>query len=81
MRYVEDNARRAGLVWRAEEWDWSSVRERDEPRDILSPLPLALPRDWITFVNAPLPDGTLSRIRRMTVPRAGRPLKDEDRML
>ena len=27
VRYVERNARRAGLVKRAEDWPWSSVRD------------------------------------------------------
>jgi putative transposase len=37
MRYVEGNAHRSCLVQRAEEWEWSSLRDRDERRDILSP--------------------------------------------
>ena len=81
LRYVEANPLRAGLVDRAEAWGWSSMRERDQPGDILSPLPLALPAQWTEIVNAPLPEGTLAQIRRATVPTAGRPLAGDRRIL
>jgi putative transposase len=53
LRYVERNPLRAGLVERAEAWQWSSLRERlsREPSEILYPLPIELPRDWRTRVN------------------------------
>ena len=58
-RYVERNALRAGLVERAEDWRWGSLR-RDAaatdgtPFPALSPWPVARPADWVERVNAPL---------------------------
>lgn len=74
MRYVEANAVRAKLVARAEDWEWGSLHERAHPRGLLSPPPWALPDPWAALVNRPLPDRTLARIRRITVPKQGRPL-------
>jgi len=53
LRYAERNPLRAGLVERAEAWQWSSLRERlsCEPSEILHRLPLELPRDWRVRVN------------------------------
>jgi putative transposase len=81
MRYVEANPCRAALVARAEEWAWSSLREREQPGDLLSPLPILLPHAWPALVNAPLPDGTLARIRRVTVRAPGRPLPEDAEVL
>ena len=75
LRYIEANPCRAALVGRAEEWEWSSLRERAEPRGILSPLPVPLTPHWSAFVNTPQPPGVLSQVRRMVTPKAGRPLK------
>ena len=54
-RYVERNALRAGLVGRAEYWQWSSLwrflREDGRPSKILSHWPMERPRAWINFVN------------------------------
>ena len=53
LRYVERNPLRAGLVERAEEWQWSSLHE---PRREAAPFPLESPvervTDWIVEVNA-----------------------------
>src|SRR5262249_53899246 len=55
LRYVERNAVRAGLVQRAEAWRWGSAQRRCrgavERAPCLSPGPLALPKDWLTWVN------------------------------
>lgn len=52
LRYVESNALRAGLVRRAQDWRWGSLRERADPAPlILDPCPIALPEDWETWVN------------------------------
>ena len=57
LRYIERNALRANLVECAEEWKWSSlwVRQRGPAalRDMLSPLPLEMPEDWLRLVNRP----------------------------
>ena len=53
MRYVEGNPLAAGLVTRAEDYLWSSLRLRVRGEDdgLLSPGPIALPSDWTTIVN------------------------------
>jgi putative transposase len=56
MRYVERNALRAGLVARAEDWQWSSVawrRAADQREELLAVPPVALPRNWMAVVNSP----------------------------
>lgn len=64
LRYVEANAVRAGLVDRAEEWEWGSLYERDTgERDLLQPLPLHLPAGWTTIVNVPLQPVDIAPIR------------------
>ena len=77
LRYVEANALRAALVKRAEEWPWSSAGNRADSA-FLSSLPVLLPVNWLDVVNAPLPDATLSRIRRTTIPARGRPLSGDE---
>jgi putative transposase len=61
-RYVEANALSAGLVERAENWEWSSL-VRTGPADgidILSPWPVARPATWLDDVNRP----QSNRVRR-----------------
>jgi putative transposase len=67
VRYVERNALRAGIVERAENWLWSSLRrdERDEPAfPLISPWPLARPADWLRIVNDPQTETELEALRR-----------------
>lgn len=54
LRYVEANARSAGLVRRAEDYMWSSAspHARDPGRPELSDGPVPKPADWLTYVNA-----------------------------
>ncbi len=56
-RYVERNPVRAGLVRRAEAWRWGSLwragPEEKAARPALTPWPVARPRNWPAFVNAP----------------------------
>jgi len=66
MRYVERNARRAGLVERAEAWPWTSASPVSRMHGIeLAPWPLARPKDWLQFVNEeePIPDVDFIRDR------------------
>ena len=73
LRYVEANPRRAQLVRAAESWHWSSLAERDHNTcHVASPLPHALPSNWLAFVNTPQREGVLKRIRKSLVPRPGR---------
>ena len=56
-RYVERNAKRAGLVERAERWPWSSLAlaSAKPPQTIvpeLTPWPIPRPKDWVARVNA-----------------------------
>jgi len=56
-RYVERNALRAGLVDRAESWQWGSLWRRTfgdaEAKAMLSNGPMPRPRGWKTLVNSP----------------------------
>ena len=60
LRYVERNAQRAGLADRAEAWRWCSLWRRTqgtaEQRALLSPWPVAQPRNWRQLVNQPQHD-------------------------
>jgi putative transposase len=52
LRYVEDNARRGGLVKRAENWPWGSLWERvTHGRHLLSEPLMELPPNWVELVN------------------------------
>lgn len=52
LRYVEANALRARLVWRAEDWQWGSLWERaTHGRSLLAPSPVRLPDEWRGIVN------------------------------
>lgn len=54
IRYVEANPLRAGLVERAEEWEWGSLWDRvTGERDLLDGLPHYLPEGWVDIVNTP----------------------------
>lgn len=54
LRYVEANPVRAGLVQRAEDWPWTSLRERLGCRRRIVGGPVVLPAltEWVTLVNA-----------------------------
>lgn len=76
LRYVEQNALRAGLVPVAEKWPWSSLRQRTQKVassgwPALSPWPTLEPVDWMSFVNRPWLEEDLNRIRESV--RCGRP--------
>ena len=53
IRYVERNPVRAGLIMRAQDWHWSSARERgkNSERVLLDAPPLPLPDHWLEIVN------------------------------
>lgn len=66
MRYVERNALRAGLVARAQDWHWGSLRWRSMPcawRIELAHSPVPLPVDWATYVNEPQTLAEIESIR------------------
>ncbi|MCI0333335.1 MAG: hypothetical protein L0228_08950 [Planctomycetes bacterium] len=67
VRYVERNALRARLMARAEEWRWSSLWQREfgatEMRAALHRWPVAMPTDWVRYVNRPQAEAELKAVR------------------
>jgi putative transposase len=74
-RYVEQNALRARLVRRAEDWRWCSLNVRlgDDAmrRGILHEWPVTQPDDWLDWVNLPQTDAEVEQLRNRI--RTGRP--------
>lgn len=64
LRYIERNPLRAGLVSRAEDWLWSSLRGREgKISDADLPMhepPVPLPRDWVRWVNEPMTEAEVA---------------------
>lgn len=67
VRYVERNAKRAGLVKQAQEWPWSSLYRRiygtDEQKKILSKWPLEPDHNYFAWINNPQPKEEVETIR------------------
>lgn len=66
VRYVERNALRAGLVRRAEDWQWGSLhqRKRKTRGPLLCNWPLPEPANWPEQVNTPQTEAELDAIRQ-----------------
>ena len=66
LRYVESNPVRGGLARFAREWNWSSHKEMigRKARKTLDDIPIDLPKEWETYVNAPWAEKDLERIRQ-----------------
>jgi hypothetical protein len=64
---------RAGLVQRAEQWQWSGPWRRLHRAGGLlrSPWPVACPRGWVEWVNAAMPEEQLDALRECA--QRGRP--------
>ena len=62
IRYVQRNPLRAGLVERAEEWRWSSLRRFGEGL-VLDAGPVPRNADWTEFVNTPMTEAEVAAIR------------------
>jgi putative transposase len=78
-RYVERNPLGAGLVGRAEDWQYGSLwrwtqKKDPEPR-LLSPWPITRTPNWIERVNQPLSEKELAALR--TCVQRSRPFGDE----
>jgi putative transposase len=75
-RYVGLNPVRAGLVARAADWPWSSVRAHvrgaDDPLVRTAPLARALREDASRFFEADVEGEALRKLRRASA--TGRPL-------
>ena len=65
LRYVERNALRAGLVTRAELWEWSSLPVWLAPPrwPWLDPGPVPRPADWLEHVQTPHTEAELVALR------------------
>lgn len=66
-KYVEANALNAGIVPRAEHYQWSSAAPEaltDEERPMLSQWPIVKPPEWLTLLNLRTPAQDLRRIQR-----------------
>ena len=76
-RYVERNPLRAKLVARPEHWRWSSLWHRCHATGVpwLSDWPLAIPGNWLEYVNGVETAAELAALRRSVV--RGAPLGDE----
>jgi putative transposase len=63
--YIERNPLRAGLVARAEDWLWSSLRGRSKVSNdvFIDPGPVSLPENWVEWVNGTQSDGELEKLR------------------
>ena len=79
VRYVERNAKRAGLVRKAEEWPYASVHVRlygtAEQKKMLSPWPTPEPSGYLQWLNQPQGEEEIERIREAI--RRGRPYGSE----
>jgi len=72
LRYVEANAKRAGLVERAEDWEFGSLWERARRRRrLLAGSEVVVPPGWIEIVNAVQSEEDLQMHRRRS--KTGRP--------
>ena len=75
-RYVERNPVRAGLVDKAQDWQWGSAWHRFNNCDVdlLDTWPVETPRDWLSVVNQPQNQIHLSAVRDAIT--HGRPFGD-----
>lgn len=66
LRYVDGNPVRAGIVSSAKDWVWSSHREviDEKPRLLVDEIPIELPENWSRYVDEPLTDKELERLRQ-----------------
>ena len=59
LRYVLRNPVRAQLVESAMQWPWSSLQHPT----VADPSPVPLPNEWLRWIDAPLFDHELTRLR------------------
>ena len=80
LRYVEQNALRARIVRRVDNWRWSSLWRRMhdvvQPEFALTPWPIPEPADWHRLIEEPQDETELESVR-LSVAR-GRPYGDDD---
>src|SRR4030042_5750045 len=65
--YVERNALRAGLIRKAQDWNWSSLWVREygtlKQKELLDSWPMPIPRDYLDYVNRSEPKNETESIR------------------
>ena len=73
MRYVEANPLAAGLVTRAQDWEWSSLHLRAQglEKRLLAEGPVPLPPNWIAYVNETTPKDLEDQVPDCKNPRPG----------
>ena len=78
LRYIEGNPVRAKLVSSAVEWPWSSHSEAvgRRQRVLTDKCPLELPADWTRYVDEPLTEKELEKVRESVNRQA--PYGDDD---
>lgn len=66
LRYIEGNPVRARTVDSAKAWRWSSHRENAgiTEKVLVDELPLELPKEWNAYVDEPLTQGEMERLRK-----------------
>jgi len=66
-KYVESNALRAKLAEKAEDWRWSSLWRKKcgnaKQKQLLSPWPMEMPKDYLKLINRPQTGEELEYIR------------------
>jgi putative transposase len=62
QRYIERNLVHAGLVERAEDWQWSSASGGHESRPVFDPSPVPRPARRRAYVNQPRTEAELERL-------------------
>lgn len=59
VKYVEQNALKAKVVKKAQDWKWSSVWRREngttKQKKLLSSWPVSKPKDYLSWINTILP--------------------------
>ena len=79
-RYVESNALRAGLVKRAEDWQWSSlwrsIHGTEQGKQLLDSWPIKAGDDYLEQLNNKLIEETIAGIRKSV--KKSRPYGNDD---
>ncbi|HYA13120.1 MAG TPA: transposase [Syntrophales bacterium] len=65
LGYIEGNPVRANIVGSAKAWRWSSHRENAGivKKSLVDELPLELPQEWSRYVDEPLTEGEMEKLR------------------
>jgi len=68
LKYVESNPLRAGLVNSVKDWLWSSCMESlgKKPKLLLDEVPIELPKEWDKFLDEPIAEKELDKLRQST---------------